>query len=174
MVSVSPHGLRRDLIRAGNLLKANCTYEKCNPARTAVQNVSVAANILDKLKAFEGWQQEGKQTNDTHTILTMQASGTTGGPKIHLVDVLFEPKQAGQPAVPSPEQLNLVDGSWIGYLAEILQKPSTKIDFFFSPVPHLANDYLTSTSNNNLLRLSQQIQQFLTRIMKNPKHKLVI
>ncbi len=160
-------GGRQDLLMTSQRLQQNCTYQQCRASIREVNNVRVAADLMNNLNQAAGWNKM-PDGNDVHTIMTLQAHGVPNGPRIHVADVLFMSRQAGQPAVPPPQSMQLVDGSWIGYLAEVIQKPSTKIDFFFSPVPHAANDQLASVSNDNLLRVSRQIQQFLARLKRNP------
>jgi len=160
LVKILANEVRQDMINGGNQMPDGCTYNTCRAAMKTITHIESAMQIMGSVADdFAGQEQA-----ENHMVMTLSVPGSTS--RIHIADVLFMPTEKGGIAVPPIEQIKLLDSSWITYLSDVLQEPSTKIDLFFNLLPHAADDAVTSNSNDRLLQVSSRLQDFLSQLKK--------
>lgn len=159
LVKIVPNEYRQDLITPSHAMAQACTYRTCAATMRTLSNVDSAMKIMGALGSdFDAGSSEA----ENHIVMTLSVPDNPS--RIHIADVLYLPTDNTQVAVPPPEQIKLLDSSWITYLSDVLQDPKTKIDLFFNILPHPEGDSVTSESNDRLMQVSKRLQDFLSQL----------
>lgn len=163
LVKITGRNARFDMFDPGHSLADGCTYSTCQARKLQVNHITDVDQLLAQLRKDQFTNPGTSPENENHMVLTLGAPNSQA--HIHITDILFMPTEnGGTSSMPTVDKIRLLDGSWRGYLVDILQKPKSKIDLIFNVVPYAEHDVEAQEANHRLLQVMDRVQTYLKQV----------